>query len=75
MDDINEKRFGYLRVLTEEEKIQMIKDLEEDIAFEESIVNNKNASSEQISEAYADLSNDKSKRDYLVSILGEKHLY
>ncbi len=52
----------------------MIKDLEEDIAFEESIVNNKNASSEQISEAYADLSNDKSKRDYLVSILGEKHL-
>ena len=74
MDDINEKRFGYLRVLTEEEKIQMIKDLEEDIAFEESIVNNKNASSEQISEAYADLSNDKSKRDYLVSILGEKHL-
>lgn len=74
MDDINEKRFGYLRVLTEEEKNQMIKDLEEDIAFEESIVNNKNASSEQISEAYADLSNDKSKRDYLVSILGEKHL-
>ena len=74
MDDINEKRFGYLRVLTEEEKNQMIKDLEEDIAFEESIVNNKNASNEQISEAYADLSNDKSKRDYLVSILGEKHL-
>ena len=74
MDDINEKRFGYLRVLTEEEKNQMIKDLEEDIAFEESIINDKSASSEQISEAYADLSDERSKRDYLVSILGEKHL-
>ena len=63
MDDINEKRFGYLRVLTEEEKNQMIKDLEEDIAFEESIINDKSASSEQISEAYADLSDERSKRD------------
>lgn len=74
MNDFTEKRFGYLRVLSTEEKLQMIQELEEDIEVLTSIIDDKNTSSEQRSELYSDISQDRSQIEYLKAILEEPTL-
>jgi hypothetical protein len=74
MDDFNEKRFGYLRVLTDEEKQTMIDELESDVVALQSIIDDKNTSGEQRSELYSDIANETAQIAYLKSILGEKTL-
>ncbi len=74
MNENEENRFGYLRVLSYDEKLNMIRNLEEDIASLVAIINDKNTSSEQVSELYTDISNEKSQLEYLKSILNEKQL-
>ena len=74
MDDINEKRFSYLRELSTDEKINMIKDLEEEIIELEKAIKDKKISSEQVSELYSDISYNRSKIAYLNNILEEKHM-
>ena len=74
MDEYTEKRFGYLRVLSTDEKIAMINELEEDIETLKSIINDKNTSSEQRSELYSDIAHEETQVSYLRTILEEKHL-
>lgn len=74
MDDINEKRFSYLRELSKDEKINMIKDLEEEIIELEKAIKDKKTSSEQVSELYSDISYNRSKIAYLNNILEERHM-
>ncbi len=74
MDEYYEKRFGHLRVLTYDEKVNMIKDLEEDIESLKVIINDKNTSSEQISELRGDIEYETAQLQYLNSILEEKRL-
>ncbi len=74
MSEYDEMRFGYLRVLTYDEKLNMIKNLEEDIDSLNSIIDNKNTSSEQRSELCLDIAQDRVQLQYLKSILEEKKL-
>ena len=74
MDEYTEKRFGYLRVLSTDEKLAMINELEEDIKILNSIINDKNTSSEQRNELYSDIAQEETQVSYLRTILEEKHL-
>ena len=74
MDEYTEKRFGYLRILSTDEKLQMIRDLEEDIETLNQIIDDKNTSSEQRSELYSDIAHDESQIRYLRAVLEEKQL-
>ncbi len=72
MDEVRENRFGYLRVLTYEEKVNMINELEDDIKSLKDIIADPNISSEQRSESYSEITYDQERIDYLKSILNEK---
>jgi hypothetical protein len=74
MDEYTERRFGHLRILSTDEKLQMIRDLEEDIETLNQIIDDKNTSSEQRSELYSDIAHDESQIRYLRAVLEEKQL-
>ncbi len=74
MNEYTEKRFGYLRELSTDEKINMIKDLEEENEAINNMIDDRSISSEQRSELYNDLNYNQSRIDYLRTILEEKHL-
>ena len=74
MNEYTEKRFGYLRELSTDEKINMIKDLEEENESINSMIDDRSISSEQRSELYNDLNYNQSRIDYLRTILEEKYL-
>ncbi len=74
MDEVRENRFGYLRALTDEDKLKMISELEDDIKSLQEIIENPNISSEQRSESYSEITYDNERIEYLKSILNEKAL-
>lgn len=74
MNEYTEKRFGYLRELSTDEKTNMIKDLEEENEAINNMIDDRSISSEQRSELYNDLNYNQSRIDYLRTILEEKHL-
>ena len=74
MDDFTEKRFGHLRQLSIDEKLSMIKDLEEDIVYSERMINDRKTSGEQRTELYSDISHDREVINYLNNILEERQL-
>ena len=74
MDDFTEKRFGHLRQLSIDEKLSMIKDLEEDIVYSERMINDRKTSGEQRTELYSDISHDREVINYLNDILEERQL-
>jgi F0F1-type ATP synthase delta subunit len=74
MDEVRENRFGYLRALTDEDKLNMISELEDDIKSLQEIIENPNISSEQRSESYSEITYDNERIEYLKSILNEKAL-
>ena len=74
MDDLTEKRFGYLRGLSTDEKLEMIKELEEENEYLEDAIKDKRRSSEQISEFYSDITFNNERLSYLKSIMDEKHM-
>ena len=74
MNDYNEMRFGYLRVLTTDEKVAMIAELEEDIEALNEIIDDRRTSGEQRSEIRSDVVFETTKLEYLRKILEEKTL-
>ncbi len=74
MDEFTEKRFGYLRELSTDEKLNLINDLTEEIESLSNIVKDSKTSSEQKSEFLNDISYDRVKLNYLNAIMEEKHL-
>lgn len=74
MNDYNEMRFGYLRVLTTDEKLAMIAELEEDIEALNEIIDDRRTSGEQRSELRSDVVFETTKLEYLRKILEEKTL-
>ena len=74
MDEFTEKRFGYLRELTTDEKLNKIAELEEDIKSSEEMLNDRRVSGEEKTELHNDIKYDKEVINYLNHILEEKHL-
>ena len=74
MNDYNEMRFGYLRVLTTDEKLAMIAELEEDIEALNEIIDDRRTSGEQRSELRSDVVFETTKLEYFRKILEEKTL-
>ncbi len=74
MDEFTEKRFGYLRELSTDEKLNMIKELEEDIEYCNAAIKDRTTSGEQRTELYNDILLDNQKITYLKAILEEKHM-
>ena len=74
MNYYNEMRFGYLRVLTTDEKLAMIAELEEDIEALNEIIDDRRTSGEQRSELRSDVVFETTKLEYLRKILEEKTL-
>lgn len=74
MEDTIEKRFDYLRVLTKDEIIVMIAELEEDIEFLEGILKNPRASGEQKTDSRNDIDYDNAKLRALRTLLAEPRL-
>ena len=72
MDDYMEKRFGYLRILTTDEKLNTIHELEEENRYLEETIKDKRTSSEQRSELYGDIAHNNGVIEYLKMILDEK---
>ena len=67
-------RFDYLRALSKDEQLAMMADLEEDLEFLRGVLQNGNASSEQISETRNDIDYDLAKLEYLKQILENPQL-
>ena len=72
MDEFTEKRFGHLRQLSKDEKLTMIRELEDDIVLSEKMIEDKSVSGEQKTELYSDISYDRQVIEYLITILNEK---
>ena len=71
---MNENEFDYLSVLTDEEKRDMIRELEEDIEAVQDIIDNPNTSSEQRSELYSDIANETRQIEYLKQLLNQQQM-
>ena len=71
MDEYTENRFGYLRKLTDDEKLRMIEELQLDNQFMQKEIDDKSVSGEKKSEFYNDIHFNEEKIEYLNSILNE----
>ncbi len=74
IDEFTEHRFGYLRVLTTDEKLEKMKELEEDIESLTEIINDPLTTGEQKTEFRNDINYDREVISYLEAILKEPQL-